>query len=269
MDWREARETTLSTLFTHKRLGLVTDMDGTISPIVNVPAEARPTARARDLLAALNAKLALVAIVSGRSAEDVQARVGLPQLVYVGNHGLERWRDGVVEIAPEAAPYRPQVEAAVRAAEAQTLEGLFVEDKGATLSVHYRNTADPAAAAEQLGPVFERIAAENGLRVFRGRMIFELRPPVAFNKGTAFRELVHEYALDAALYIGDDTTDADALRMAHQLRAEGGCYALGVGVDSDDAPDLVRDSADVLADGVDGVEDFFDWLLGSASASVT
>lgn len=269
MGWQIAADHALRTLLRQPRLGLVTDVDGTISPIVADPDAARVTPRARELLAALRSHLALVAVVSGRAADDVRARVGVPGVVTVGNHGLETWADGAVRLAPEAAAYRPALEAARDTLSDALLPGMQVEDKGATLSVHYRRAGDPEAAEAAFGPVAQAVADEHGLRLFRGRMVFELRPPLEIDKGTAFRRLVQHYALDGAMYIGDDTTDADALRAARELRAAGTCYALALGVESDDTPGSVREAADVLLPGVAGVEDFLAWLLNAVSASST
>ena len=96
-----------------------------------------------------------------------------------------------------------------------------------------------------------------------------MRPPVEIDKGSAFRDLVGQHDLEAALFIGDDTTDAAALRMARRLRAEGRCYAVGVGVESDSTPAAVLDSADVFAEGVAGVEALLAWLVEARMASST
>ena len=147
------------------------------------------------------------------------------------------------------------------------MPGLFVEDKSVTLSVHYRQTAHPEQAADLLRPAVAAIAAEAGFRLVEGRMVFELRPPLEVDKGSAFRDLVAHYTLDGAVYLGDDTTDADALRAAGALRESGACYALGLGVVSDDTPDLVAASADLLLNGIQDVEDFLAWLLSMRMAS--
>lgn len=265
--WKNAVETALRPLVSLPRLGLVTDVDGTISPIVDQPDVAQVTPRAKDLLAALAVRLTLVAAVSGRAAADVRARVGLPGLVYVGNHGLERWVGGHVEAVPQAAAYRGALQTALDALRTLSLPGLIVEDKGATLSVHYRQTARPEESAALLRPLVAAIAAGAGLKMVEGRMVFELRPPLDIDKGSAFRDLVARYALDGAVYLGDDTTDADALRAARALRASGACYALGLGVVSDGAPEAVAASADLLLDGIQDVQDFLAWLLSVRMAS--
>jgi trehalose 6-phosphate phosphatase len=269
MKWQDARSTLLKDLMSRKRWGLVSDMDGTLSHIVPRPADAQVTRRNRELLAAFKDRLPLVAIISGRGAADLSQRVGLPGLVYVGNHGLERFADSRIEVAPEAAPYRQPLEAALAEAAPHLVDGMEIEDKGATASIHYRRAADPAAVKKALKPLLKDLTKKYGLKLFDGRMIFELRPPVEINKGTALRRLIEDFDLDGALFLGDDTTDADALRVAQSLRAEGRCYALGVGVESDGTPPEVLDSADFLAASVDDVESFLAWLLTASSASVT
>jgi trehalose 6-phosphate phosphatase len=263
MYWQDATEM-LQQLFDYERVGLISDMDGTLSPIVPVPSDAAPTERNRDLLQQLHQHLALVAVVSGRAADDVRERVGLPELVYAGNHGLERWNNGEVQVAPAVQPYLSNLQAAIEAIKPQMPDGMWIEDKGATLSLHYRDVQNPAESADDFQPTLERIAGDHDLRVFRGRMIFELRPPLDMDKGTVFKQLIDEYDLEAALYTGDDTTDADALHMAQQLRRDGVCYSLAIGVESDETPDPVRDNADMMTRGVDDVEELLGWLLNCA-----
>lgn len=269
MHWQDATET-LRRLAETPRFGLVTDVDGTISPIVDDPATARVTPRAKELLAALSGALPLVAVISGRTPGDVRARVGVEGVIYIGNHGFERWEDGGIRLMPDAAAFRPRLDAAVRALRPHLAPGMELEDKGATVSVHYRRVVDPETAARDFRPLAIRIAGDHGLTFSEGRMVFELRPPLDVNKGTAFRGLVAEYDLAAALYLGDDVTDVDALRAARALRAAGTCDAYGVGVLSEGTPEAVVDSADfTVPSGVSGVESLLSWLMMARSASST
>jgi len=257
-----------TTVIKAKRLGVITDVDGTISPIVDQPDAAQVTPRSRELLTRLEQHLALVAVVSGRAAADVRERVGIPSLVYVGNHGMERWVNDGVEVPQAISSYRPQMEVVRDTLREKKLPGMMIEDKVVTLSVHYRNTEQPENAANKFRPLVQAISDKHGLSVHEGRMIFEVRPPLEVNKGTAFKTLIEDYQLDAAFYIGDDVTDVDALKMARHLREAGTCAAMGVGVESaDDTPESVRQESDFLVDGVAGVEDFFDWLLKAVSES--
>lgn len=258
--WKQATDTLLAPLLTAPRLGLVTDVDGTISPIVSRPEAAQVTPRSRELLTSLSARLALVGVISGRAAADVQKRVGVANMIYVGNHGMERWVEGHVEVTPEAQTYRPGLEAVVEGIRGYLPPGAQIEDKGATYSIHYRNVADPAQTQVEVTPRLQQLSDQHGIKLFQGRMIFELRPPLEIDKGTAFTALVHDYQLDAAIYLGDDTTDADALRACRRLRDAGACYAIGVGVLADETPPAVIESADVAAHGIDEVEGFLAWL---------
>lgn len=266
-NWRSAVDTHLRACLEAGRLGLVTDMDGTISVIRLVPSEAHPTPRSRELLHALSLHLPLVAVVSGRAADDVRARVDLPELVYVGNHGLERWQDEQVVVDPSTNPYVADVAAVRDAVQPYLTPGAWIEDKRVTLSVHYRQADDREGFAREIAPRIRQQAEEHGLRTFDGRFIVEVRPPIDRHKGTIFADLIREYDLNAALFLGDDVTDADAMRVARQLRAEGLCYAIGVGVQSEAMPDVVAESADIFADDIADVEDLLDWLLKALSAS--
>lgn len=270
MLWQDATDL-LRALVETPLFGLVTDVDGTISPIVAVPEEARVTARNRNLLQALGEELPLVAVISGRAAADVHARVGLPHILYIGNHGFEQWlmERAEAEAVPEVAAYRPALEQALQALRPRLIPGMRLEDKAWTLSLHYRQTDDPDAVAQLYRPVLRQIADDYNLTLTEGRKVFELRPPIEINKGSALRALATRYELEALLFIGDDTTDVDAFQAARAMRAGGECNAYGVGVLSDSTPEPVVDNADLFAEGVLGVESLLSWLLNTRRASST
>lgn len=268
MYWESAKNILLKAI-DKPRLGLVSDVDGTLSPIVDVPEEARVTPRNLELLTALRARLTLIAVVSGRAAEDVYQRVRLAGLVYIGNHGMEQWQEGNVVVSPAAAAYREALTKATADIEKILLRGMRFEDKGATLSVHYRQTTNPEQVAAELAPEMQRIAEKYGLHLTRGRMVFEIRPPVEIDKGTAFQELVKTNRLEAAFYLGDDTTDVAVFIAARRLRESGQCLAYGLGVESPGTPQAVLTEADYLVREVVGVESFLDWLSNARMASST
>ena len=259
--WHNGLNNELTRLVNGPRFGLITDVDGTISRLVDEPDAATIVPRSLEALATLQKRLPLVAVISGRAAADVAERVGLPGLVYVGNHGLERWQNGRIFPLIDIAPYKPALARAKTAVSQIAPEGMWVEDKEATLSVHYRLTADPDATYQQYKPKIQKIAAQEGLRFSEGRLIFELRPPVEAHKGTAFTALVEEYQLDTAVFLGDDVTDVDAMKAAHRLRENGRCYTLTVGVQTDHTPASVLAHSDLLAHGVDDVADFLSHLV--------
>ncbi|HEU0113081.1 MAG TPA: trehalose-phosphatase [Thermomicrobiales bacterium] len=237
--------------------GLITDIDGTISPIAPTPAEAVVAAEARAALARLAARLDVVAVVSGRAADACAAMVGLPDLLYFGNHGMERRQAGETAAHPAAAGAERAVGAALAEIEG-ALAGTplaattIVENKRLTGTVHYRLAADPAAARAALAPMVAAAAARHGLTVTEGRAILELRPDIAVNKGTAIVDLARERGLRGAVFLGDDLTDVDGFRALRSLRERGELAALCVGVVGPETPSGVRDAVDGSVDGVAG-----------------
>jgi trehalose 6-phosphate phosphatase len=115
-----------------------------------------------------------------------------------------------------------------------------VEDKGLTLSFHYRGVADEEAAEEFLLDVAER-ARDAGLRPRFGRKVLEVRPPLDASKGTAVRTLLDERGLRRAFYAGDDATDLDAFHVLRELD-----LGVRVGVASPESPRGISELADVV-----------------------
>jgi trehalose 6-phosphate phosphatase len=234
---------------------VVTDIDGTISGIAPTPAEAMVDPGAKAALAMLMERLATVAVVSGRAPRDGAEMVGLPELTYVGNHGLERIVRGTPWTHPVAAAAQPAVAAALTEIEnaarmADDAPWLLVENKGVTGTVHYRLAPDPAAAAALLEPLARAAADRHGLRLTLGRMIFEVRPALAVNKGTAIRELAHDLGLRGIVFFGDDVTDVDAFRALRELREAGEAATLRVGVLGPDTSPAVLAEIDLSVNGV-------------------
>ncbi len=246
-------------------LGLVIDMDGTISPIVLKPEDAFVTAQNKELLEKLRTKLELVAVLSGRSVEDVVKRVNLPDLVYIGSHGLEQWNKGRAELMEAVFPFLPKFEALIQDVMPRLVPDMQVEDKGITVSVHYRQTQNPTVIEDNFQPLMAALAEKYGLTLYRGRMVFEFRPPIAVDKGTTIRQLVSDYRLKAIIYLGDDTTDVFALQELRKLRATRQCETLGIGVESSEMPSALRENADFLVKGVPGVEEFLGQLVSLLS----
>lgn len=220
------------------RLVLLLDYDGTLAPIVGRPELALPAPGAREAVEQLRRRDGVeVAIVSGRGLEDARERFGVERIAYAGNHGMEIEGPGVHRIHAEAAAARPLLEqvAAELSPALREIDGALVEDKGLTLSIHYR-LVDPARIEQVRQLVTEAVAHFPALRLTEGKMVLEVRPRVEWDKGRAVEFLLESFAPPAGapvLYIGDDTTDEDAFRA---LRAWGnGSSGEGVLV-SDDPP---------------------------------
>jgi trehalose 6-phosphate phosphatase len=208
------------------RAAIVLDVDGTLAPIVSRPEQAAVPEATRRELQRLVARYALVACVSGRTGEDARRLVGVEGIRYAGSHGLE--------LSPDAARWSEEIHRFAAGVEWP------VEDKGLTVSFHYREAEDEAAALEYLEEVAERARAA-GLVPRFGRKVLEIRPPVDADKGTAVTTLLEEADLRRALYAGDDTTDLDAFRAL-----EGLDIGVRIAVSSDEAPQELVSAADVV-----------------------
>lgn len=265
--WRSATDSLLFPLVKAKRLGLVVDMDGTISHITETPEAAIVTPRNRELLSVLVLTLPLVAAISGRAVRDLQQRIAISGVVCIGNHGLEQWVDGKRVVDDSVRSYRRSIAAALDELRTKMTVGMWIEDKYATASIHYRMTPNPDKAKQELAPIMDDIAATYGLVTHAGHRLFELRPPIQINKGTALRKLVRQHNLDAVLYIGDDLTDINAIQAAHDLRESKTCYGVGVGViaDINEHRLEVQAASDVVATSVPDVEGLLNWLMDTLS----
>jgi trehalose-phosphatase len=159
----------------------------------------------------------LVAVISGRSLEDIRHRVGLPKLIYAGNHGLEiAWQDSLWTL-PEAEAARAEIREVCRRLRVRLrrVAGVIVEDKGLTASIHFRRTPPPRLEEVRVA-VLEEAERAPQLVVREGKQAWELWPNVAWNKGAAAQTILGRafgpewVSQVAVVYLGDDRTDEDA-----------------------------------------------------------
>ena len=205
------------------------DVDGTLAPIVANPSDARVPDATRSELRRLASRYGLVACVSGRTGEVARAIVGVPELTYVGEHGLE--------LDPEAEAWRERI----RAFGAQA--PWPAEEKPLSAAFHYRTAADHEAARRALEQV-EVEARAAGFRTRWGRLVLEVLPPIDASKRTAVAHLLARTSLRRALYAGDDTTDLDAFAALEDLE-----LGIRVAIASAESPAALREQADVVLDG--------------------
>ncbi|MGQ0560288.1 MAG: trehalose-phosphatase [Gemmatimonadota bacterium] len=212
--WREQRS----------RLGhllIALDFDGTIAPIVSRPQEASMLAQARVVIERLLKRADTdVALVSGRSLHDLRARSRIAGAYYSGNHGLQIDGPGVHETRQDALALLPRVQAIGRelAHQLAGIEGVYLEDKELTLSVHSRMIEAEAERA-RVHDIVEQTyrARREGLKLTYGKRVIEVRPDVEWHKGEATLFLIGciERARRSRvfpIFIGDDVTDEDAFR---------------------------------------------------------
>ena len=251
----------VTTILNRGAVGLLLDLDGTLSEIVPGSDAATVSPTIRTALIELQARLALVAIVTGRSALKAREIVGIAELVYVGNHGLETLEKGRFDVAEEArasAPFLGRMLTCLR--HRFPSAGLFFEHKGGSFAVHYRHAGDPEKAREDVLEAIQELAAGE-VRVVMGKTVINVLPPVDLNKGTAAVSLVDKFALAGAVAIGDDVTDIDLLRAVSQMSRDREFSSLSIAVVSKDSPPELEMEADFTVSDVAEVEGLLTWLV--------
>jgi trehalose-phosphatase len=233
---------------------LLSDYDGTLTPIVERPELANLSRRTKELLQALaHQHHFTVGIISGRALKDLQQRVGIRGIIYAGNHGLEIEGPGVSFAHPAAEEIKPvfRLLHQVLSKALGKVGGVLVEDKGLTLSVHYRMVSEDEA--DEVKNIFERIIAAarslGKIRITSGKKVFEVRPAAAWDKGKAVALLLERYrglpvkGKVFPIFLGDDLTDEDGFKVINEC----GGMSIFVGEEAGDtaARYILRSPAEV------------------------
>lgn len=203
-----------------RHLLLLLDYDGTLTPIAPSPKQATLPRATKSILRKLSRNPRLsVALISGRALAELRQLVGLRGLTYIGNHGLEFWREGertVLDIPQSSREALDQI--LPRLAElVSDIPGTQLENKGLAVGLHYRQVPRDEsrrlkAAVRQAALPFVRSGA---LTLLNGKRVIEVRPSVHWTKGHAALWLIRQVRRRSVLpiYVGDDQTDEEAFRM--------------------------------------------------------
>jgi trehalose 6-phosphate phosphatase len=238
---------------------ILTDVDGTLAPIVPRPEEAVVPEQASEALVRLSERYGLVGCISGRRAEEARRLVGVDDLAYAGNHGLELLLPGDEAPRPDPSLQGREEDAAAFVADLGGEElaetGLRLEDKGPIQALHWRGAKDERDAKARAHEIAAG-AGRAGLELRWGRKVLELRPAGGGGKDAAVAALLATDGVTAAVYAGDDRTDLDAFRRLRELQEAGELQvAVCVGIASDEGPPELAEEADLTVDGPAG------WLL--------
>lgn len=201
---------------------LAFDFDGTLAPIVARPTDARVPIATLRRLKRLAHRLPM-AVISGRALEDLRHHLGFEPTFIVGNHGAE----------DPALAHRPELRAALDGLRARLVgldaelrdAGVQVEDKGASMALHYRMAVDRTVALDTIGRLLQ--PGDPGLRVFGGKMVVNVVSSAADDKAAALHRLARRAAVHAVVYFGDDVNDETvfAAREPHWLTIRVGADA--------------------------------------------
>ncbi|CAH0520891.1 unnamed protein product [Peronospora belbahrii] len=209
----------LESHFRNHRLVVFLDYDGTLTPIVNDPALALLSPTMKDTLEKLREKF-ITGVITGRSLHKIQEFVSIPQLYYAGSHGFDiEGPDGTSIKNQVAAQFlldlhglRDELKEQIK-----DITGAEVEDNIYSVSLHYRNV-DPAVQPQVSSLAYNMRDKHSRIKLNEGKMVYEFKPKIDWNKGKALLWLLQTLELDEhddvyTIYIGDDTTDEDAFRL--------------------------------------------------------
>jgi trehalose 6-phosphate phosphatase len=193
--------------------------------------------------------------------------VGVEGMVYIGNHGLERWERGTIDFVPGVEGYLDKVAQALRELKKLlALDGIAFEDKVLALSIHYRQCLDRENARRYILEKISTATIAREFSIIEGRMVVELRPPLKVNKGHAVLALVERYRLQGGICLGDDISDIDAFAAIHSSSKSPSFEGLAVVVIEEETSPLVEKEADFTLHGVGDIERFLKWLAETVAA---
>lgn len=251
----------LKNVLAQRPLGLVFDIDGTLSPIAPTSDEARLYAGVVPLLERARER-AHVAIMTGREIADGARMVNVEGLTYIGTHGLE-WSDGLpslrtVQVVPQALQYIEPGTYLLDLVEQQLprLPGVYVQRKRVGGTLHYRLSADQEQARRDILAILEEPARQVNMRLREGKKMVEVLAPLAVNKGQALRSFVEHFQVQGVVFAGDDQTDLDAVLEVERLRKEKKVVAgLSIFVQHADTLPVLLEHADIVVQEVGGMVD--------------
>ncbi|MBU4346356.1 MAG: trehalose-phosphatase [Candidatus Omnitrophica bacterium] len=208
----------------NKYIILFLDYDGTLTPIVNSPAQAVIPVKIKELLSRLSQNPGCkLAIISGRALGDIKKMVGLENIIYAGNHGLELEGPKIRFQSPIRMRFKAflkQIKNGLTK-KLSSIKGVLIEDKGLSLSIHYRlvNKKKIALLKNILHKTIISYLARKRIKTKAGKMVLEITPPVKWDKGKVVLWLLARQRIFTAgkpfmpVYVGDDKTDEDAFKV--------------------------------------------------------
>lgn len=218
------------------RVAFFLDLDGTVLDLVAKPDGVSIPPETVAAIGRIAERLdGALAVVTGRTLTDVDRILSPLRLPAAALHGAELRRRGGGRIAGEGAPPPERLTAALGAF-VDSRPGLSIEDKGASVAIHYRATPEREAEVRaRVGELVEQLAPSHELQP--GKMVVEVRPR-GVDKGAALDVLMEQppFAGRSPIVFGDDLTDEFAFDAA---RRRGGAAVLVGAVERASAADFV------------------------------
>jgi trehalose 6-phosphate synthase/phosphatase len=248
-------ESLLGDFLKRRPLALFLDYDGTLASIATHPTMVRMS---DEMISALRACAARedtqVAVISGRSLRDIRSQVPVQGVIFAGNHGLEIEGPGIASYRhPDIEHYTDRAKDLAAKLEQLDVEGVWVEAKGASLTLHFREA--PIDSHERVAAEARRVVRDAGFQARDALCAVEARPPIGWDKGHAVLHVLRDCYGPGwseslrAIYVGDDETDEDAFRALSGL---GATFRVGAA----DQPTRARRRLS----GVEAVETLLRWI---------
>ena len=253
---------------------IVTDVDGTIAPIVARPEAAEVLPEAIRSLKQLVKGYQGVGLLSGRGLSDLRRMANIPGAYYVGNHGIEMSYDGEdytnVDLAVGLIGLG-EAKRVLRTAIEVGADDITVEYKDYSVAIHYR-LVDDSSRIEALNSLVEQLASAHDLHLLKGKKVFELQAGANGGKDLGMKAILDHVAqrtgtaVERVIFFGDDVTDIDAFEYLQKLRSDGSVDTMSVAVDggSEQSP-AVRQAARLLIESPRAVSLALGQLLLSTS----
>jgi len=203
---------------------LLIDFDGTLAPIVEKPELAELPKKTRALIHELAARSNfIIGIISGRALEDLKKKVKIDQVIYAGNHGFEIEGPDMRYMNPVIDELKPlfRIIKQILSSKLGLIKGILIEDKGITISIHYRgvDAGKTAEVKKLIESTISGIASRGLIEVTSGKKVYEIKPAVDWDKGKAIRLLMKKFGKGGRnsglipIYLGDDIADEDAFNI--------------------------------------------------------
>jgi len=244
------------------KTALITDIDGTISEIVPTPMEAVVSQNMKNAIKKLVDKFEFTGVMTGRSIKNALNMIENKNIIYIGNHGLEQFKNGKIRIDPEVKDFIPIIKKVGESIKKKLsdYDCILFQDKELSYTVHYR-LCDNGEKIRQIAlDAISEIKDSKLLKIGEGRKVIEIRPPIGHNKGTILQKLILENDIKKIIYLGDDITDSDAFAKLNELNKQKKVKSASIVVISKETPEYVKKNASYYVKSVDEIQKFFNWI---------
>lgn len=257
---------TLKKIIRRKPFGLISDMDGTLSEIPRDILQKTVPPPTLPQLAELVNHFEVLAVVSGRKTEAIKDIINIEGVKYIGHYGMEWWLDNRAVLHPEVEASLTAMRSLAAELDAlRTVEGMIIQDKGATISVHYHMTRQPEIAKQQILDLLGKSPHIKKMRLMDEKTNIGIVPRVNIDKGTAVTDLIQDHHLQGAIYMGDDIGDEPAFRAIRRARENIDFDGLALLVTGPETTQTILNEADYTLNGVPETEILLNWLVDNTT----